>query len=119
MRNEFQFDVIVIGAGIYGALSTGKTLPRHRMLSRAETLQQAPALSSEGLFGAAVYYDAQVEFAERLVVENVLSAVAHGASVLTYACVDNLIVENGRVRGVEFSINAQRPISKVQSQRLT
>jgi glycerol-3-phosphate dehydrogenase len=91
------------GMFAYDALSWGKNLPRHRMLSRAETLQQVPALSGEGLRGAAVYYDAQVEFAERLVLENALSAIAHGATVLTYARVEKLIVEDGEVRGVEFS----------------
>jgi glycerol-3-phosphate dehydrogenase len=87
----------------YDALSFNKTLPRHRMLSAAETLQRAPALNREGLRGAAVYFDAQVEFAERLVLENVLSAVAHGATVLTYARVKKLIVENGAVRGIKFT----------------
>ena len=91
----------------YDALSFTKTLPRHRMLTPAETLQQAPALNSEGLRGAAVYYDAQVEFAERLVVENALSAVTHGATVLTYARVEKLIVQDGAVRGVEFTTNVQ------------
>jgi glycerol-3-phosphate dehydrogenase len=94
----------------YAALSFNKSLPNkslpgHRMLSVAETLQQAPALNPDGLRGAAVYFDAQVEFAERLVLENVLSAVAHGATVLTYARVEKLIAENGAVRGVEFSCN--------------
>ena len=88
----------------YDALSLPKkSLPSHRMLSIAETLRQAPALNREGLRGAAVYFDAQVEFAERLVLENVLSAVAHGATVLTYARVEKLIVENAAVRGVEFT----------------
>lgn len=84
----------------YDALSLGKGLPRHRLLSRAETLQRAPALNAEGLRGAAVYFDAQVEFAERLVVENVISAIEHGASVSTYARVEKLIIEAGDVRGV-------------------
>jgi glycerol-3-phosphate dehydrogenase len=87
----------------YDALSEGKTLPRHQMLSAAETLQRVPGLNSEKLVGAAIYFDAQVEFAERLVVENVLSASAHGAVVLTYAQVDKLRITNGRVNGVEFS----------------
>jgi glycerol-3-phosphate dehydrogenase len=88
----------------YDALSLPrKSLPSHRMLSIAETLRQAPALKREGLRGAAVYFDAQVEFAERLVLENVLSAVAHGATVLTYARAGKLIVENAVVRGVEFT----------------
>jgi glycerol-3-phosphate dehydrogenase len=92
----------------YDALSFNKSqpdksLPRHRMLFPAETLQQAPALNRDGLRGAAFYFDAQVEFAERLVLENVLSAIAHGATVLTYARVEKLIFENDAVRGVEFT----------------
>ncbi|MGH9872131.1 MAG: glycerol-3-phosphate dehydrogenase [Pyrinomonadaceae bacterium] len=87
----------------YDALSVDQTLPRHRMLELAETLEQAPALNREGLRGAAVYFDAQVEFAERLVLENVLSAVANGATVLTYARVEKLTVENGVLRGIEFT----------------
>jgi glycerol-3-phosphate dehydrogenase len=93
---------IRLGMIAYDALSFNKSLPGHRMLSVAETLQQAPALNPDGLLGAAVYFDAQVEFAERLVLENVLSAVAHGATVFTYARVEKLIVEDGAVRGVEF-----------------
>jgi len=109
--------VWTIRAGMiaYDALSFDKTLPRHRMLSAKETLQQAPGLNREGLLGAALYLDAQVEFAERLVLENALSAIAHGATVVTYARVDRLIVEDGEVRGVEF-IPVQSPMSKVQSQ---
>lgn len=91
------------GMIVYDILSFDKTLPRHRILSRAETLQKLPALEPKGLQGAAVYYDAQVEFAERLVLENALSALACGATVLTYATVDKLIVEDGKVRGVEFT----------------
>ena len=87
----------------YEALSYDKALPRHKMLSAKETLQRAPGLNREGLLGAAVYFDAQVEFAERLVLENALSAKAHGATVVTYARVERLIVEDGTLRGVEFT----------------
>jgi glycerol-3-phosphate dehydrogenase len=109
--------VLTIRAGMiaYDFLSFAKTLPRHHMLSVGETLQQAPGLNSEGLLGAAVYFDAQVEFAERLVLENALSAVEHGATVLTYARVDKLIVEAGKVCGVEF-IQVQSSMSIVQNQ---
>jgi glycerol-3-phosphate dehydrogenase len=86
----------------YDALSFGKSLPRHRILSRAEALQQEPGLNPEGLNGAAVYYDAQVEFAERLVLENVLSAVEHGAIVITYARVTDFLFADGAAPGVNF-----------------
>jgi glycerol-3-phosphate dehydrogenase len=87
----------------YDVLSFDKSLERHHLLSRAETLVRAPSLNPEGLQGAALYYDAQVEFAERLVLENALSAQEHGAHVLTHARVDGLIQENGAVRGVRFT----------------
>ena len=86
----------------YDLLSMGKTLPSYQMLSAEETLEKAPGLEAKGLLGAAVYYDAQVEFAERLVIENILSAVENGAEVVTHAHVDRLIVEDGMVSGVSL-----------------
>ncbi len=86
----------------YDLLSFGKSLARHHMLTRAETLQRAPGLNPHELRGAALYYDAQVEYAERLVLENVLSAQAHGAKVLTYARVLRVLIEDGAACGVEF-----------------
>ncbi len=87
----------------YDLLSFDKSLSHHRMLSGEELLRRAPGLNVEGLRGAALYYDAQVEFAERLVLENALSATEHGATVVTYGRVDTLRIENGTVSGVEFT----------------
>ena len=87
----------------YDVLSWSKSLDRHKMLSREEVLDRIPGLEPEGLLGAALYYDGQVEYAERLAVENAISAREHGAVVLTYAGVDRLIVEDGNVVGVEFT----------------
>jgi len=99
-----QRGAVTIRAGmiVYDLLSFTKSLPRHLMLSRRETLEQLSGLNPEGLLGSALYFDAQVEFAERLVLENVLSASEHGAEVYTYAAVTNLIVENEKVAGIEF-----------------
>jgi glycerol-3-phosphate dehydrogenase len=97
--------LLAIRAGMiaYDLLSFDKSLSRHRMLSREEVMARAPGLVTKGLNGAAIYYDAQVEYAERLVLENVLSAKERGAHILTYARVDELIVEDGSVRGVKFT----------------
>lgn len=91
------------GLFAYDVLCLDQTLPRHRMLSRADALKRAPGLNAEGLVGAAIYFDAQVEFAERLVLENALSARAHGAVISTYARVDKLIVEAGDMGCVVFT----------------
>ena len=65
------------------------------MLSRAETLERWPGLNPDGLVGSALYYDAQVEFPERLVLANVLSAREFGAEVLTHARVTDLTLKMG------------------------
>lgn len=91
------------GMAAYDVLSFDKSLARHRMLSREETLRRAPGLAAEDLRGAAVYYDAQAEYPERLALENCLSAVGHGAAVLTYARADRIVVEGDRVCGVDFT----------------
>jgi glycerol-3-phosphate dehydrogenase len=72
------------------------------MQSAAETLRQIPGLNREGLVGSAMYFDAQVEFAERLVLENVLAAVEHGATALTYTRVSRVISKEARVRAVQL-----------------
>ena len=59
-------------------------------------------MNPEGLIAGTRYYDAQVEFAERLVLENILAAVECGAKVLTYTPVTSLVVEDDAVTGVEF-----------------
>jgi glycerol-3-phosphate dehydrogenase len=89
----------------YDVLSLGKSLPQHRMQSARETLKQLPGLNDEGLVGSAVYYDAQVEFAERLVFENVLDAIERGATVWTYTRVVKLLTTEGRVTGVQLEGN--------------
>jgi glycerol-3-phosphate dehydrogenase len=95
---------LTIRAGMlgYDLLSSSKSLPRHRMLTAEEALRHAPGLEREGLRGAALFYDAQVEYAERLAVENALDAKSRGATVITYARVERLLVGNGAARGVVF-----------------
>ena len=95
--------LVRIGMVGYDLLSWSKSLDRHRMLTRDEVLERIPGLDPEGLLGAATYYDGQVEYAERLAVENAVSAHEHGAVVLTYAQVERLVVEDGAVKGVEFT----------------
>jgi glycerol-3-phosphate dehydrogenase len=93
---------------LYDLLSKDKSLSSYRMLSRDEALRQVPGLNTNGLNSAAVYYDAQVEFAERLVLENILAAKENGAEVFTYARVIRLSTDAGRATGVELFCNDQK-----------
>ena len=93
---------LLVRAGMvaYDALSFDKSLPRHRMLGRAEALARAPGLALDGLRGAALYYDAQITFAERLAVENAVDARDRGADVRLYTRIDEILTADGRAVGV-------------------
>ena len=87
----------------YDLLSFDKKLPSHKWMSREQTLQHASGLKAEGLKSGAIYYDAQVEFAERLVLENVLAAHENSATVKTYVKVTDFLMQDGKVCGVRFT----------------
>ena len=113
--------LIRLGMIGYDALSFDKSVPNHKMLSREEALERYPGLNPEGLLGAATYYDAQVEYAERVAVENALSAREHGATVVTHAEVKRLIFEEAQngglphVAGVEFEDKLNGGVYKAHS----
>jgi glycerol-3-phosphate dehydrogenase len=90
------------GMWVYDLLSIGKSLPRYRSLDRKALGAALPGLATDGLLGGVCYYDAQIRFPERLVVENVRDAVVHGAAIHTYAPVTRILVDAGRARGVEW-----------------
>ncbi|MDQ2684114.1 MAG: glycerol-3-phosphate dehydrogenase/oxidase, partial [Chloroflexota bacterium] len=92
--------LIRAGMVLYDVLSYDKSLPTHDMLSRAEVLDRHPDMSPEGLRGGAYYYDAQVTFAERLVVEQAISAWEHGAQIATGCTVVGIRTEGAVVRGL-------------------
>jgi glycerol-3-phosphate dehydrogenase len=95
--------LIRAGMLLYDLLSFDKSVDRHHMLDRAETLDRVPGLAPDELKGASIYFDAQATFAERLAVENAFSATQHGATIITYARVDRIVTEGAVVRGVEYT----------------
>lgn len=80
------------GAGFLGgdllrraARTSGDTLPRPRRLSAAETRRLAPPLRSDGLRGAYLGWDGQLEDDARLVTTIARTAASAGAHVRTHA----------------------------------
>ena len=89
--------LIKLGLLGYDLLSWRKPLPRHKMLNEDEIRAREPGLMQDALRAAACYYDAQVTYAERLVLENVLAARAAGAEILTYTEVTDIGIRGGAV----------------------
>ena len=102
------------GMVLYDIFSFDKTLPLHRMLSKAKFKQLFRSIDPEGLFGGAQYYDGQVAHAERLCLENIISAQEAGAVALNYTEVTQLQRQGDRLTSVvcrdvltdkEFTVN--------------
>jgi glycerol-3-phosphate dehydrogenase len=91
-----------MGMIAYDVLSFDKSVPRHRTYSRDEILEILPGLEREGLQGAAKYYDAQVEYSERLCVELAVAAHRAGAVTLNHARLEGLTLEGNRVVGARI-----------------
>ncbi len=99
--SPLQRVALPLGLLLYDLLFFRKSLPSHRRLSRRETLEFEPGLEPKGLAGSYLYYDCQVPFAERLCLENALSAAENGATILNHARVVGLSRDGNSVSGVQ------------------
>jgi glycerol-3-phosphate dehydrogenase len=89
-------------------------LPGHRWLNRDEAVAREPVLA--GFAGAFEYHDAQMYMPERLALENLIDADAHGAAIANYVSAEKLLLRDGklegcsvrdRMTGEEFDIRAR------------
>ena len=89
-----------LGLMLYDALSFDRSLPSHRTLDAGQARRAERALRNSDVRGGAAYYDARVDLPERLALENILDAEAHGAAALNYCDVRSTEVNNGVACGV-------------------
>ena len=88
------------GMILYDIFSFDKTLPVHRMLPEAKFQQLFRSLDADNLAGGSQYYDGQVTLAERLCLENIISAQNAGAAALNYMEVTELAIKDNRIANV-------------------
>lgn len=104
-----------VGLWVYDLLSHGKSVPGRSFLTKGEALEACPALAKEGLAGAAVYYDASIQSVERLVLENIQDACAHGAVALRDAPVRRLVVEDSRCTGAVVAVDKEEHLVRADA----
>ena len=75
-----------VGLALYDALAFGSSLPRHRTTSQE-----------------AAYYDARIDSPERLCLENLADAAAHGGMAVNYAEVTGAIRHGSAIAGVRIT----------------
>ncbi|HWD63932.1 MAG TPA: glycerol-3-phosphate dehydrogenase/oxidase [Solirubrobacteraceae bacterium] len=107
---------IHVGDGMRALSGTSRArLPVMRRIGAAEARLWAPALSEEGLRGAILSWDAQLEDDARLVVALARTAAAHGARVITYCEVTEVRDDGARARdartGFELDLTARHVVN--------
>ncbi len=94
-------NLLTISAGmwLYDGLSLFRSPKKHRKLKPSDVAALEPALSTERMTGAPLYYDCSTDDA-RLTLETALDAVEAGASICTYAPVVSFLKDDeGRLCG--------------------
>ena len=94
--------LIRLGMVVYDVLSFDKRTGRHEVLDTEQTVRRFSGISRDGLTGATVFTDGQVEYAERLCVEVAVAAVGDGAEIRTKARVEEPVLDGHRVVGVRY-----------------
>jgi glycerol-3-phosphate dehydrogenase len=80
--------MVRLGMWLYDLLTPGKGTDRYRVMRPVEALSLEPSMRAEDLRGAGYYLDDLLLSPERLCLENVLSAVRHGARAHNYCEVE-------------------------------
>lgn len=73
--------IMRLGMFLYDVLSFDKSTPLHKSLSKAQVERTYPGLEADDLYGAVLYYDAQVANAERLCIEQAIDVASFGGRV--------------------------------------
>lgn len=91
---------INIGTMLYDFLAGKRCIRRRQILTAQEILEKEPSLSSNGLKGGVLYYDAQMDDV-KLCLANILSAQKNGAITFNYLEATGFIEEEGKLNKVE------------------
>jgi glycerol-3-phosphate dehydrogenase len=98
---------LAAGLSLYDLLSFDRNrlddpsqhLPGHRWLNAKAAAAREPVLTGNGLEGAFEYHDAQMYMPERIALENLVDADAHGAALANYVAAEKLLLRDGKVEG--------------------
>src|SRR6202012_6100013 len=73
--------------------------PGHCCLEKRPARAREPVLAGDGFEGSFLYYDAQMYAPERLALECIVDAVAHGGAAANQVESDGLLIRDGKIEG--------------------
>jgi glycerol-3-phosphate dehydrogenase len=99
--------MLAAGLTLYDLLSfdrnrlndSSQRLPGHRWIGKHDALAREPVLAADGFSGAFEYHDAQMYAPERIALECLIDADAHGAALANYVTAHKLLMRDGRCEG--------------------
>lgn len=94
--------MLELGMVTYDLLAAFRNIHPHRFLTRGRVGDLEPALKSQGLKGAALYYDCWTNDA-RLTLETILGAHQEGAIVANYVEILQFLKSGSRIVGAEIA----------------
>jgi glycerol-3-phosphate dehydrogenase len=101
-----------------GNLEARARLAHGQVLSRWETIRLFPQIRRRGLAGGALWWDAVMLSSERVLMELLGWACSCGATALNYVEVERVLVEEGRVTGVEARDRAADRVHRYAAYRV-
>ncbi|HEX3944424.1 MAG TPA: glycerol-3-phosphate dehydrogenase/oxidase [Rhizomicrobium sp.] len=115
---------LTAGLSLYDMLSfdrgwldePAQRLPGHRWLDAKSALTHEPSLNGDQFEGAFEYHDAQMYSPERLTLECVLDAEAHGAVPANHLSAENLLLRGGQVEGARATDNIDGAWLEIRAQ---
>lgn len=99
-RNTRPSWMIRLGMLAYDVLSVDKSVSWHRIMSTTAVRRRFTGMARDGLSGAALFTDGQVEYAERLCVELAVAAVDAGARLFLHTRAIGVLGTGTEVTGV-------------------
>lgn len=100
--HKYGYGKVKLGLLAYDILSYDKSLENHKSFSSEEIINIEPNIRITNLEGGFTYIDCQVNYPERLCLENILLAQEDGAEVHNYTEVTGFIQENHNILGVKL-----------------
>lgn len=92
----------VLAADRNRGLAPEQYLPSARVVSRAECRRRIAGINHAGVTGGCLWYDGQMQNADRVVLECVEDAVEAGTDAANYVEARGLIIEKAQVKGVRL-----------------
>ncbi|MFM6980403.1 MAG: glycerol-3-phosphate dehydrogenase [Micrococcales bacterium] len=105
-KNRRPSWMIWMGMMAYDALSLDKSVSFHRIASKTKVTDRFKGMSQQGLGGAALFIDGQVEYAERLCVEIALAAKQAGCDINIHTKAVGFEVSGATMTGVKLQNSA-------------